>query len=678
LKNNVNLIDQLVQDKFGSEYIICGSSKSPHADHYVLEKENIKKHLKVVKKSYLDQNEASEIDLLNSVTSDHVIKLEEYGELDSENIYLLFTHINGKTLDRLKDEINWDDAEIRKLGLDIVTGLQDLSRAGITHRDIKPKNIIRDEKTGKYIILDLGIGYFMPKLDKNKTVIVQGSGSRFYSAPEQFRVVLNDPYCITPATDQFSFAVILYELSTKTHPFISSNSSERQNYANAVTGAVKPLGIETLTNSLSSETISIINRMMSIEPSQRFLNLDELAKKFGSDISTPELRKPKLYLQMPNQDKDKFIEFLETNSKNIDGIVLSCSDTYKNSEKIKELGIEVLFDPKICDLILEDKKNDKSGSVVVKKLKLPIRSRYNICDLINMKEELLMGVYNYSKEILSEKIILPYFLVNDTKCPFLTFTKTIWDEAFNFYKKKKLDVGKIYGGIIIPHSIVINEEVRSVFLSQLMTKSPLDGIFVIIENNKPNVIATTTDEAYLKGIKHIANFFESMFDDVIFYRTDISILPFIKNGSFATGWSKGCRHFSFVSNGRRPEVYKMKYYASKLFTFIEEKTNINIIIKFTNDKSALACDCNYCKSNKPLELNYIPNEISERSHYFTNIIDLKTAVSSLTTIEEKNEFYKNYLEEAQQKGNEIKAKSGGIIGNEIIPSYKTLIALIHD
>lgn len=682
LKNrNDDKLTQLVYSRFGSNYgRVTRRTPSPHAEHYILEKEGIKKHLKIVTKKYLNTNEASEIDLLNSVSSEYVIKLEECGEFDNERMYLLFSHINGETLDKLKNKITWDDSEIRKLGLDIVNGFKDLDKAGIVHRDIKPKNIIRNEETGKYIILDLGIGYFMDMLDKNKVNIVPGSGSKFYSAPEQFRVVLNDPYCITTMTDEFSLGVILYELSTHIHPFITDQSSKKQNYANAINSIV-PENIEEHTNLLSLKTIRTINKMMAIEPSERFLNLDNLAINFGDNTQLPKLNKSKIYLKIPRENKADFVNFLSDNAKDVDGVIFNCStDTLEISKTIRKMGIEILLDPRTCTLTQENKNRDKSGSKVVKCLNLPVYSNYSIFDLINIKDNLLEGAYYYSKTVSSDKLILPYFYINDIKDPFFKFTKQLWSEASNFYKKKNLKVNKIYGGIIIPYSTIINQKSRSVFLSQIMSKSSLNGVFVILENKPNNTInvTTTTDENYLEGVKHIVDFFESMFDDVIFYRTDISILPFLKTSSFATGWAKGARHFSFNGTGRRPESYKMRYFAQKLFTFIEESTLIQTIIATTNDKSSLMCDCKYCKQNNPLATNYKPDELKERSHFYKKILELNSKVSSLRTMQEKNNFYNLYLEEAEKKGEEIKIKSSGVIGRETIPSYKTLISLIND
>jgi serine/threonine protein kinase len=660
-------IYEIIKAKFG-DYEIIGHNNSPNGRHFILKNNTATKHVKVVKKSYLNSNEASEIDLLNSISSNHIIRLEAHGELDNKNDYLLFPHINGKTLDKLKDEVTWDDVAIKKLAIDVVKGIKDLNRAGITHRDIKPKNIIRDETTGNYVILDLGVGYFMEGPNRDNAKIPRGSGSRFYSAPEQFKITLNEPYCLTSATDQFSLAVVIYELATKNHPFISSDTSEPQNYANAVTGGVDAQGLDVFSLPISAEVISTISKMMSIEPSQRFIKLDELEAGFGTAVMREVRKVPKLYIQLPNEDKEEFIEFLGANPNTVDGVVVGCSDKLEWSEKVEELGLEVVLDPKTYQLPL-----NKSTSDIVKSLKLTEYSQYGIYEIMEMKEELLLGAHKYSKTMLSRKTILPYFNVERANGPYLKFTKKLWDEARAYYTDKGLDATSLYGGLVIPYSVIIDDTARAAVLSQLMTKHPIDGVFVILESAAPR-IATTTDKAYLEGIKHISEFLEAVFDDVIFYRVDISLLPFINNASFATGWAKAARHFKLSGSGRNIG-YKMKYYAPKLFTFIEEKSSIRTIIDSGNGYNSLHCECTYCSAANPLERAYTPHPVNEKGHFFGSITELHTQTASLS-VEDKNEHFRQYLQDAQQRGSEIKQESGGVISSETIPSYEALIALI--
>jgi len=599
----------MVRAKF-SNYEIIGYSNSPNGKHYILkDSAGTNKHLKLVKKNQLKENEASEIELLEAVDSPNVIKLEGHGEFDDTYDFLLFPHINGKTLDRLKDELTWDDNEVKKLLSDVMNGIKGLRDAGITHRDVKPKNIIRDEQSQKYIILDLGIGYFMEGPNRDNAKIPRGSGSRYYSAPEQFKITLNEPYCLTSVTDQFSLAVIAYELITKEHPFIKAGSTKMQNYATAVTGGVTPPTLQSYDTAISSVLGDAVHKMMHIEPSRRYLHIEELEATLQGQPYQKTRTKPSLYLQLPNEEKDEFLEFVEAHKDDISGVVVSCSDTAEMCEKIEDMDVEVLFDPKTFALQL-----NKSTTEIAKCLKLPESSHYDMFELIEMKEALLKGVHRYGSTMHSNKVILPYFNIEGANSAYLKFTKKLWDEAKSFYEANGMSSDNVYGAMVIPHQIIINEEARAALLSQLMTKYPLDGIFVVFENTA-TAIATTVDENYLKGLKEICAFLEASFKDVIVFRTDLSVLPFLDGASFATGWAKAARHFKLTGAGRNND-YKMKYYADKLFTFIEEKSNIRIVVD-SDGREILACTCTFCASADPLDRAYNPHRVQEKGHFFT-------------------------------------------------------------
>lgn len=667
-RSTPDAIYELVQAKF-PDYEIIGNNNSPNGRHFILKKDGATKHVKVVKKSYLKANEASEIDLLNSVSSDHVIALEDHGDISDTHAYLLFPHINGRTLDKLKDEIEWDEEAVKKMVLDVTQGIKDLKRAGITHRDIKPKNIIREESTGKFIILDLGVGYFMEGPSRDNSRIPRGDGSRYYSAPEQFKITLNEPYCLTSATDQFSLAVVTYELITKNHPYIESGSADTQNYANAVTGGVEPQALSGYATSISSEVIAAITRMMAAEPSQRFLDLDLLRECFGAEANAPTRSAPKLYVQMPKDGKEDLLEYMAANPGAIDGVIVSCSDKVEWSEKADEIGVEVIFDPKTYHLAL-----NKSTSDIVKYLDLPEHSQYGLYEIMEMKDQLLDGVHMYARIAHSNKTVLPYFNIEHGGGPYLKFTKKLWDEARSYYQSKGRDTNNLYGGLVIPYSIIIDPGARAIVLSQLMTKHPIDGVFVVLESGV-NGIATTVDGTYLEGVKHISEVLETVFDDVILYKTDLSALPLIYSSSFATGWAKAARHFKLSGQGRNIG-YKMKYYAPKLFTFIEEKSNVRLIIDSGDGEAALQCDCSFCAAANPLDRSYSPNEKVEKLHFFANMANLHAATASLSR-QEKDAYYKEYLEEADRLGSEIRTRSGGVVGSETIPSYEALVALIN-
>jgi serine/threonine protein kinase len=666
-KSKKEILLEKVSEKF-SGHEVEWKNESPNGSHFLLKKDGETKHLKLVKRITLDENESSEIELLKAIDSEHVVKLEESGDFDSDTVFMIFPHINGRTLDKLITEDGWEDSELLSLAGDVMLGISDMNVAGVTHRDIKPKNIIKEESSGRYVILDLGIGYFT-KPHRDNAKVPRGSGSRYYSAPEQFWVTLNEPYRLTSATDQFSLAVILYQLASNIHPFINANANELQNYASAVTGAVNPQPLASTANNTSEDTAKIIERMMQTEPSKRYLDIDALVQTLRGTSSTSADVQRKLFLKLPNDSKQEFVDFISNHADDVDGVIVSCSDQNGWSEAISNNDVGILFDPKTYNLVDSD-----SNTELAKCLDIPESSKYTVLKLSKMRDQMVEGVYDYARSVSSDKTILPYFNVIGPDSEFLELTLDIWSTAKAHLASKGKVSDKIYGGLIISQSLILDHGKRARLMSQLMGNYQIDGVFVIFENSASN-ISTTVDPDYLTGLKEFMEFFESAFDDVIVHRTDISVLPLINKSSFAIGWAKSARHFS-VGGGRNTGRYKMKYYAPKLFTFIEEKSMVTTIIS-SGGKTALECDCGVCEEVKFLEASYTPDVLPERAHFLESIIALHNSVKSLPS-DERASFFEELLSNSDTISEPIRSASGDVVGRETIPSYEGLISLIDN
>jgi len=88
---------------------------------------------------------------------------------------------------------------------------------GVVHRDIKPANIILQDG-GLVKIADFGIAKFISGQQATATGVVMGTPS--YMSPEQI-----ESQQVDGRTDQFSLAVVAFEMLTGTRPFTSDSIS---------------------------------------------------------------------------------------------------------------------------------------------------------------------------------------------------------------------------------------------------------------------------------------------------------------------------------------------------------------------------------------------------------------------------------------------------------------------
>jgi hypothetical protein len=148
----------------------------------------------------------------------HIVTIHEIGEAEVGR-FIVMELVEGQTLRSLSKPCQAD--LLVNLGGQIAKALIATHAAGITHRDIKPDNImLRDD--GYVKILDFGLARLMPATatDSEAATLVQQTtpgallGTVAYMSPEQAR---GEP--ATPATDIFALGIVFYELATGQHPF---------------------------------------------------------------------------------------------------------------------------------------------------------------------------------------------------------------------------------------------------------------------------------------------------------------------------------------------------------------------------------------------------------------------------------------------------------------------------
>jgi serine/threonine protein kinase len=105
---------------------------------------------------------------------------------------------------------------VRTLAIALLEGLRQIHQVGVIHRDLKPANIILTGQTP--VIIDFGIA----RASDGTAITTAGFlGSAGWSSPEQVR---GEP--TTPASDIFSWALVVAFAATGTHPFGVGNAAE--------------------------------------------------------------------------------------------------------------------------------------------------------------------------------------------------------------------------------------------------------------------------------------------------------------------------------------------------------------------------------------------------------------------------------------------------------------------
>lgn len=154
-----------------------------------------------------------EAETLLSINHNEIPDFIDYFELNigkKIKYYTVMEFIHGDTLAKRMEFINYPEYKVIEVIKEIAKILDYLHNLTppIIHRDIKPTNIVKRKKDGKYVLIDFGSVVDALKPDGDSTV----AGTFGYMAPEQFMGKAS------VKSDYYSLGVVALELLTKKKP----------------------------------------------------------------------------------------------------------------------------------------------------------------------------------------------------------------------------------------------------------------------------------------------------------------------------------------------------------------------------------------------------------------------------------------------------------------------------
>ena len=117
-------------------------------------------------------------------TSNHVVKYWNFDNETSEDFAYLIMDLYEETLEDFICSDESPDNPVNfapKIIEQILTGLKDLHKANILHRDLKPRNVLRNID-GRWFLADFGIGRTLP--DDKTTYLSIERGTKKWQAVE--------------------------------------------------------------------------------------------------------------------------------------------------------------------------------------------------------------------------------------------------------------------------------------------------------------------------------------------------------------------------------------------------------------------------------------------------------------------------------------------------------------
>ena len=209
----------------------------------------------------------------------NVVTIYDVGEHEGKSFIVMELVGGGTVGDRLRagEEIPRHTA-LRWLG-EAASALDAAHDAGVVHRDVKPANMLIDDK-GRLLLADFGIARL--GLEDQITQTGQVLGTAAYLSPEQ---ALGEPS--TAASDRYALAVVAFELLTGSKPFSAENFAAQ---ARAHVEDEPPHASEFDVN-VPRAVDPVLERGMAKLPEERWETAGALVRALDDALAPPPRRR---------------------------------------------------------------------------------------------------------------------------------------------------------------------------------------------------------------------------------------------------------------------------------------------------------------------------------------------------------------------------------------------------
>jgi tRNA A-37 threonylcarbamoyl transferase component Bud32 len=207
----------------------------------------------------------TEASLAGKLEHPHIVQIYDAG-MGEDSGYIVMEYVPGGTMERFCAPENLLPIEqVIEIVFKCTRALAYAHMQGVTHRDIKPGNILYAASPTDVRITDFGLALNVGA----ETTQITGVGSPAYMSPEQIREELVDH-----RTDLYSLGVVMYQLLAGTLPFKGAN---KFSMIYQITQH-DPAPPSSLRHGISPALDRIVRRAMQKDASRRYHSGDEFAE----------------------------------------------------------------------------------------------------------------------------------------------------------------------------------------------------------------------------------------------------------------------------------------------------------------------------------------------------------------------------------------------------------------
>lgn len=189
--------------------------------------------------------------------------------------YLVMQYISGGSLlQRIEKQGPLETCEVARVGMQVARGLAAAHEQGIVHRDVKPANVMLEDRVERAMVTDFGLARVADEAAMTRSGVIAGTPQ--FMSPEQAK---GEP--VDPRSDLFSLGSVLYTACTGRRPFRSET----------VFGVIKkvcdsePRPVREINSKIAPWLASLIEKLLKKDREDRFQSAMQVSEVLSQEIA---------------------------------------------------------------------------------------------------------------------------------------------------------------------------------------------------------------------------------------------------------------------------------------------------------------------------------------------------------------------------------------------------------